>query len=114
MPFSLSSLKNSDVLVVGIWPVTTVSPFRSLTLVNLKSGVVAIHTAAPLTQFATICTGAPFDAAIAGHSGPCSENCALPEITAASAALGAPAVSFVTSRPCLAKWPLSIAMYSGR
>ena len=49
--------------------VTIVAPFKYLMLLNLKSGVVAIHTAAPMTQFATISTGAPLEAVIAGHSG---------------------------------------------
>jgi hypothetical protein len=35
-----------------------------------------------------IATGAPLDAAIAVHSGPWIENCALPEITAESATVG--------------------------
>ncbi|HEU0150706.1 MAG TPA: hypothetical protein VFR21_28000, partial [Bradyrhizobium sp.] len=56
-----------------------------------------IHTAAPLTTLAMMPTGAPFEAAIAVHSGPWMENCALPEMTAASATLGAPAVSFTAS-----------------
>ena len=100
MPFSLSSLMNSEVLVVGIRPVTTFWPLMSLMLSNLKSGAVAIHTAAPLTTLAMMSTGAPFEAAIAVHSGPWIENCALPEITADSATVGAPAVSLVRSRPC--------------
>jgi hypothetical protein len=114
MPFSFISFMNSDVLVVGMRPVTTFWPFTSLMLSNLKSGVVAIHTAAPLTTLAMMPTGAPFEAAIAVHSGPWIENCALPEITAASATLGAPAVSFTASRPCLAKKPSSKATYRGR
>src|SRR6202022_1064194 len=88
MPFSLSSLMNSEVLVVGIKPVTTFWPLMSLMLLNLKSGEVAIQTAAPLTTLGIISTGAPLDAAIAVHSGPWIENCALPEITAESATLG--------------------------
>ena len=76
---------NSDVLVVGIRPVTTFWPLTSLMLLNLKSGAVAIHTAAPFTTLAMMSTGAPLEAAIAVHSGPWIENCALPEITADSA-----------------------------
>ena len=52
MPFSLRSLMNSDVEVVGMVPVTIFSPFKSLTLSNLKSGAAAIQTAAPLTTLA--------------------------------------------------------------
>src|SRR3984885_9586463 len=114
IPFSFSSLMNSEVLVVGISPVTTFWPLMSLMLSNLKSGAVAIHTAAPLTTLAMMSTGAPLDAAIAVHSGPWIENCALPEITAESATVGAPAVSLVRSRPCWVKNPSSIATYSGK
>src|ERR1700729_1072272 len=114
MPFSLSSLMNSEVLVVGIRPVTTFWPLTSLMLLNLKSGAVAIHTAAPLTTLAMMSTGAPLEAAIAVHSGPWMENCALPEMTADSATVGAPAVSLVRSRPCWVKNPSSIATYSGK
>jgi hypothetical protein len=70
---------NSEVLVVGIRPVTTFWPLMSLMLENLKSGEVAIHTAAPLTTLAMMSTGAPLEAAIAVQSGPWIENCALPE-----------------------------------
>src|SRR5260370_22301783 len=59
MPFSLSSLMNNEVLVVGISPVTTFWPLMSLMLSNLKSGAVAIHTAAPFTTLAMMLTGAP-------------------------------------------------------
>ena len=51
----------------------------------------------------------PLYVAIAVHSGPWIENCALPEITADSATVGAPAVSLVRSRPCWVKKPSSIA-----
>ena len=51
----------------------------------------------------------PLYVAIAVHSGPWIENCALPEITAESATVGAPAVSLVKSRPCWVKKPSSIA-----
>src|ERR1700716_381863 len=95
MPFSLSSLMNSEVLVVGIRPVTTFCPLTSLMLSNLKSGAVAIHTAAPFTTLAMMSTSAPLEAAIAVPSRPWIENCALPEITAESAMVGAPAVSLV-------------------
>src|SRR5271156_6407694 len=114
IPFSFSSLMNSDVLVVGIRPVTTLCPLTSLMLLNLKSGAVAIHTAAPFTTLAMMSTGAPLEAAIAVHSGPWIENCALPEITAESATVGAPAVSLVRSRPCWVKNPSSIATYKGK
>src|SRR5258708_27874098 len=83
-------------------------------LSNLKSGAVAIHSAAPLTTLAMMSTGAPLEAAIAVHSGPWIENCALPDMTAESATVGAPAVSLVRSRPCRVKNPSSIATYSGR
>ena len=95
--------------MVGIKPVTTFWPLTSLMPLNLKSGVVAIHTAAPLTTLAMMLTGAPLEAAIAVHSGPWIENCALPEMTAESATVGAPAVSLVRSRPCWVKKPSSIA-----
>src|ERR1700749_5028397 len=114
MPFSLSSFMNSEVEVVGISPVTTFWPLMSLMLLNLKSGEVASHTAAPFTTLAMMSTGAPLDAAIAVHSGPWIENCALPEITAESATVGAPAVSLVRSTPCWVKKPSSIATYSAR
>src|SRR3546814_1907505 len=78
---------NSEVLVVGIRPVTIFWPLTSLMLLNLKSGVVAIHTAAPFTTLQMMSTSAPFAAAIAVHSGPWIENCALPERTADRAAL---------------------------
>src|SRR3546814_7815343 len=67
MPFSFSSLMNSEVLVVGIRPVTIFWPLTSLMLLNLKSGVVAIHTAAPFTTLQMMSTSAPFAAAIAVH-----------------------------------------------
>ena len=71
--------------------------------------MVAIHTAAPFTTAAMMSTLAPFEAAIAVHSGPWIEKSALPEITADRAAGGVPAVSLSTSRPCLAKKPSSMA-----
>jgi hypothetical protein len=74
MPFSLSNFIKSDVLVVGIRPVTTFWPFKSLTLLKETSGVVTIQIAAPFTTFAMMFTGAPFAAAIAVHSGPCREE----------------------------------------
>src|SRR3982074_3984887 len=77
IPFSLSNLMNNEVLVVGISPVTTFWPLTSLMLSNLKSGAVAIHTAAPLTTLAMMLTGATLEAAIAVHSGPSMQNCAL-------------------------------------
>lgn len=58
---------------------------------------MAIQTAAPLTTLAITSTCAPLAAAMAVHSGPCSEKSALPEITEDSAALGAPAVCCETS-----------------
>src|SRR5260221_7204120 len=99
MPFSLSSFMNSEVLVVGINPVTTFWPLTSLMLSNLTSGAVAIHTAAPFTTLAMMLTGAPLVAAIAVHSGPWIQNCALPEITAEIATVGAPAVSLGWGMP---------------
>src|SRR5258707_14674195 len=114
MPFSFNSLMNSEVEVVGISPVTTFWPLMSLMPLNLKSGEVAIHTAAPFTTLAMMLTGAPLEAAIAVHSGPWMENCALPEITQESATGGAPAVSLGRRRPGRGTKPTSGAPYTGR
>ncbi|OIR12232.1 hypothetical protein GALL_64850 [mine drainage metagenome] len=99
MPFSFIILMNKEVLVVGIIPVEMATPFRLSIPVYLKVGSAANHTAAPLTTLDTTCKDAPLETAMDVHSGPWMENSALPEITAANAVLGDPAVCFTTFRP---------------
>src|SRR3546814_3267300 len=100
---------NSEVLVVGIRPVTIFWPLTPLMLLNLKSGVVATHTAAPFTTLQLMSTSAPFAAAITVHSGPWIENCALPDRPDERAAVGETAVSMPTTMHPFLKMPLSMA-----